>query len=58
MEELSASSRFKITSRKDGTEPVVMAFRRGIVTVGEAACAVKGMAVPLPISLPWGGEYK
>lgn len=34
---LSDSAMFRITSEKDGTEPVVMAFTRGIVTVGELA---------------------
>jgi hypothetical protein len=34
---LSVSSRFRIASRKEGMEPVVMALRRGIVTVGEVA---------------------
>lgn len=28
---------FRITSRNDGTDPVVIAFNRGIVTVGELA---------------------
>ncbi len=35
-----------MTSRKEGTEPVVIAFTRGMVIVGELACAVKGRAVP------------
>jgi hypothetical protein len=37
VEELSASSRFRMTSRNEGTEPVVMALRRGMVTVGDEA---------------------
>lgn len=32
-------------------EPVVMAFILGIVTVGEVACAVKGIAKPSRMSL-------
>lgn len=47
----SPSSRLSTTSRKDGIEPVVIALRRGIVTVGEVACAVKGRAAPSRISL-------
>lgn len=43
---VSDSAKFKITSTKDGMEPVVMAFTRGMVMVGEVACAVKGRAVP------------
>lgn len=39
------------TSENDGTEPVVIAFIRGIVTVGELACAVKGHAAPVRIKL-------
>lgn len=42
---------FNITSKKDGTEPVVMALSRGIVTVGELAWAVKGSAAPERIRL-------
>jgi hypothetical protein len=41
----------RITSRKDGTDPVVIAFRRGIVTVGDPAYAVKGTAEPDRIRL-------
>lgn len=48
---LSASSKLRITSRKEGIEPVVMALILGMVIVGDVACAVKGMAAPLRISL-------
>ena len=48
---LSDSAILRITSEKDGTEPVVMAFIRGIVTVGELAWAVKGIAAPVRIKL-------
>lgn len=41
----------RTTSENDGTEPVVIAFILGIVTVGELACAVKGIAAPLRIKL-------
>lgn len=51
----SPSSRLRTTSRKDGIDPVVIAFSRGIVTVGEVACAVKGRAAPSRMSLGgWG----
>lgn len=52
VEEVSDSAMFKITSKKDGTEPVVMAFNRGMVTVGELAYAVNGNAAPERIRLP------
>lgn len=51
VEDVSDSAMFKITSRKDGTDPVVMAFSRGIVTVGELAWAVNGSAAPDRIKL-------
>ena len=51
VEDSSPSFRLRTTSRKDGTDPVVMALRRGIVTVGEVACAVKGIATPSRIKL-------
>lgn len=38
-------------SKKDGTEPVVIAFNRGIVTVGALACAVNGKAFPIEMRL-------
>jgi hypothetical protein len=41
----------RTTSENDGTDPEVIAFTRGIVTVGELACAVKGIAAPLRIKL-------
>lgn len=34
---VSDSAKFKITSRKDGMEPVVMALTRGMVIVGDVA---------------------
>jgi len=43
---VSLSAKLSIRSRKEGTEPVVSAFTRGMVTVGGVACAVKGMAAP------------
>jgi hypothetical protein len=51
VEEVSDSAKLRITSRKDGTEPVVIALIRGIVIVGDAACAVNGMAEPSLINL-------
>jgi hypothetical protein len=41
----------RMRSRKDGTEPVVSALTRGIVTVGGVAWAVKGTAEPSLIKL-------
>lgn len=51
VDEVSDSAMFRITSRKDGTDPVVIAFNRGIVTVGEPAYAVNGNAAPERIRL-------
>lgn len=48
---MSDSAIFNITSRNEGTEPVVIALRRGMVTVGELAWAVKGSAAPARIKL-------
>lgn len=50
----SPSSMLRITSRNDGIEPVVMALIRGIVTVGDVACAVNGSAAPSRMSLSDG----
>lgn len=48
---MSDSAKFRMTSRNDGIEPVVMALIRGMVMVGDAAWAVKGMAEPSEINL-------
>lgn len=48
---VSDSAKLRITSTKEGIEPVVMAFTRGIVIVGEVAWAVNGSAVPSRIRL-------
>lgn len=56
VEDVSDSAMFKITSRNDGTDPVVMAFNRGIVTVGELAWPVKGSAAPDRIKLYRQGQ--
>ncbi len=40
-----------MTSKKEGIEPVVIAFIRGIVIVGDVACAVNGIALPFEIKL-------
>lgn len=48
---LSDSAILSTTSENDGTEPVVIALIRGIVTVGELACAVNGHAAPVRIKL-------
>ena len=46
LEVVSDSAKFNMTSRKEGIEPVVIALTRGIVMVGDVACAVKGIAAP------------
>ena len=51
LEDSSPSARLRTTSRKDGTDPVVIAFSLGMVTVGDVACAVNGMATPSLIKL-------
>ena len=48
---VSDSAKLRITSRKDGIEPVLIALILGIVMVGDVACAVNGMAAPLEIRL-------
>ena len=50
-EVVSDSAKFRITSRKEGIDPVVIALILGIVIVGEVAWAVKGMAAPLEMRL-------
>jgi hypothetical protein len=45
-EVVSDSAKLRITSRKEGIEPVVIAFTRGIVMVGDVAWAVNGRAAP------------
>ena len=45
-EDESDSAKLRMTSRKDGVDPVVSALIRGMVTVGGLACAVKGIAAP------------
>jgi len=54
LEDSSPSSRLSTTSRKEGIDPVVMAFNLGMVTVGDVAWAVKGIASPLRIKLDRG----
>lgn len=51
VELVSDSAKFRITSRKDGIDPVVIALILGMVIVGEVAWAVKGMAAPDEIKL-------
>lgn len=48
---VSDSAKLSMTSRKEGIEPVVIAFTRGMVIVGDVACAVKGRASPDLIKL-------
>jgi hypothetical protein len=51
VEVVSDSAKLSITSRKEGIEPVVMAFTLGMVIVGDVAWAVKGRASPERIRL-------
>lgn len=46
VDDVSDSAKLRITSKKLGIEPVVRAFTRGMVIVGEVACAVNGIAEP------------
>ena len=46
VDEVSDSAKLRMTSRKEGMEPDVMALTRGMVMVGDVACAVKGSAAP------------
>ena len=48
---VSDSAKLSITSRNEGMDPVVIAFTRGIVIVGDVAWAVKGIAEPARIRL-------
>lgn len=50
-EVVSDSAKFKMTSRKEGIDPVVMALILGMVIVGDVAWAVKGIAAPLAMRL-------
>lgn len=43
-----------MTSRKEGIDPVVIAFTRGMVMVGEVAWAVNGSAEPDRMRLNYG----
>ncbi len=51
VEVVSDSAKLRITSRKEGIDPVVIALILGMVIVGEVAWAVKGIADPLEIRL-------
>ena len=46
MDEVSASSKLRMRSTNEGTDPVVIDLSFGIVTVGDLALAVKGIALP------------
>ena len=59
VEVVSDSAKFRMTSRKEGMDPVVIAFTLGIVIVGDAAWAVKGSAAPSRIKLHfWSTLFK
>ena len=49
---VSDSAKLRMTSRKEGMDPVVMALTRGMVIVGEVAWAVNGIAAPDRMRLP------
>ena len=51
---VSESAKLRMTSRNDGIEPVVIAFNRGIVMVGDVAWAVNGIPEPPRIRLIYG----
>lgn len=51
VEDVSDSAKLRITSRKEGMEPVVIALILGIVMVGEVAWAVNGRAAPVEMRL-------
>ena len=51
VEVVSDSAKLRITSRKDGIEPVVIALILGIVMVGDVAWAVKGIPAPVEMRL-------
>ena len=51
MDVVSDSAKLRITSRKDGIEPVVRALMRGMVMVGDFAWPVNGIASPERIKL-------
>lgn len=51
VEDVSDSAKLRITSRKEGIEPVVIALILGIVMVGEVAWAVNGRAAPFEMRL-------
>ena len=48
---MSDSAKLRITSKNEGIDPVVSAFTRGIVIVGDVACPVNGIASPERIRL-------
>jgi len=51
VEVVSDSAKLRITSRKEGMDPVVIALILGIVIVGDVAWAVKGIAAPVEMRL-------
>lgn len=52
-DEVSDSAKLRMTSRKEGIEPVVIALILGIVIVGDVAWAVNGIAAPLEMRLSY-----
>ena len=58
VDDVSDSAKFRMTSKNDGIEPVVMALILGMVIVGDVACAVKGRALPsrMRLCVNWNPE--
>ena len=56
LEVVSDSAKLRMTSRKEGIDPVVIALTRGMVIVGDVAWAVNGMAAPNRIRLPYQSQ--
>ena len=56
LEVVSDSAKLRMTSRKEGIDPVVIALTRGMVIVGDVAWAVNGIAAPDRIRLPYQSQ--
>ena len=55
---VSDSAKLRITSRNEGIDPVVIAFTRGIVMVGDVAWAVNGIPEPERMRLEQDINYE
>ena len=56
LEVVSDSAKLRMTSRKEGIDPVVIALTRGMVIVGDVAWAVNGIAAPDRIRLRYQSQ--